>query len=1325
MDFANVKIENLRDKDNWHIWSFIIRTLLEDNDDVLAVCEGKLTKPAEDSENYETKLKRFTNADKTTRRIIVHSLERRPMELIVSCTTARDMWMKLNSVYDMKSEENLSAVQKQFYDFKWTESESVDYNISKLEVLSSKMKSLGSELSEGMFMNRILSLLPQKFNHFHSAWDSVEDSKRTVDNLTTRLMSEEMRFAGQEVSYEKSTALVADKNKPKTFYPRQNNTNLENKKQGSTCFNCGKPGHVKKECFRCYICKKGGHKSDKCYRRKEGYNGNRPTSNQEDDSSKRGTGLIASQAMTKGGVWIIDSGASDHMSKRRDWFSTFEEFAEPLKIAVGDGKTITACGRGNINIITYANDKEMSTIMHDVLFVPGIVYNLFSVTCAGKRGVDCLITNNGTQCILKRENEIVATGSEFGNLLKLNINVVISKSCNLSEQIKSNETCSLQLWHERLCHQNVRHVRCYLNNSKIKFSDDNNFFCEGCAYGKQHRLTFHKRVERATKPREIIFTDVCGPMEIESIGKKMYFVIFKDDFSSYREIYFIRHKSEVIEKLKLFCQKVENQFNESIKEIHSDGGREYINKSVESFLHEKGIKHTVNVPYTPEQNGIAERENRIILEAARSMVHSNANLPLFLWAESMNTAVHVINRTGPSKCENKTPYELWYNKEPNVDKLKVFETECFVHVPEEKRKKLDKKSVKGFVVGYHENCKGYRVYVPSMRDVILSRDILFKPEKLSAEMIDLTRLEIKNKKESENVSEKDNFDSLTNDANEIINNFQVPLQSSSDNNQENRQLRDRRQIKRTEFYGCPVTFLTQQLPSNYNEAIMSDEKENWQTAMQSEMNSLYENETWILVEKPENKKVINCRWVFTKKLSSDSSEIFKARVVIKGYSQKEGIDYKETFSPVVRFDTVRFLLSVAANENLVLGQFDVKTAFLYGNLKEEIYMKQPEGFDDGTSRVCKLLKSLYGLKQAPRCWTEHFTNFLENLGFVRSNADSCFYIYVKDGQQILLTIYVDDGLIAASNESLINKLFKNLSEQFTITSTKNVKHFLGMEISRLQDGSIFVNQSSYTEKILRKFKMIDANNVSTPIDCNNNNVTEEIDCNEPFREAVGNLMFLQIVTRPDISFSVNVVSRELENPKQSHWQTVKRIFRYLKGTIDVGLLYSKNDNFEVYSDADFAGDLKTRKSTSGVVSMFANAAITWQSKKQQCVALSTTEAEYVSAALATKEIIWLKKLFDECSIVIPKYTLFVDNMSAIKLVKNPEFHQRSKHIDVKYHFIRDSFQKGEIDVQFVKSEDQIADIFTKALPKPRFVYLREHLGLRSKSDLIDYIVKSS
>lgn len=378
------------------------------------------------------------------------------------------------------------------------------------------------------------------------------------------------------------------------------------------------------------------------------------------------------------------------MTYRKEYYSEYEEFKFPTSVRTGNGDAKPAYGKGNIEIETFVNGKWAAGMMYDVLYVPEVKQNLFSLKVAAKKGIDFSVTNYGKNVFLKYNGDVVAKASDCGDLYKIDLRVLLPKECNVADKVDT-----LQLWHERLCHQDKRHVKSFLNNVGIDVLDMKDF-CDGCACGKHHRSSFHGRVELATEVREVIHTDACGPMQQESLGRKRYSLIFKDEFSGYRQIYFLREKSEVFGKLKIFCLEIQNQFGENLKEVHSDGGKEYVNKSVEQFLNSKGIKHTVNVAYTPQQNGVAERDNRIIVEAARSMIYSNSDLPLFLWAEAMNTAAYVINRTGPTKHPGKTPYELWHGKAANVDNLKVFGTECFVHLPEEKRKKLDQKAIMGF-----------------------------------------------------------------------------------------------------------------------------------------------------------------------------------------------------------------------------------------------------------------------------------------------------------------------------------------------------------------------------------------------------------------------------------------------------------------------------------------------------------------------------------------------------------------------------------------------------------------------------------------------------
>lgn len=433
----------------------------------------------------------------------------------------------------------------------------------------------------------------------------------------------------------------------------------------------------------------------------------------------------------------------------------------------------------------------------------------------------------------------------------------------------------------------------------------------------------------------------------------------------------------------------------------------------------------------------------------------------------------------------------------------------------------------------------------------------------------------------------------------------------------------------------------------------------------------------------------------------------KARLVARGFTQEYGIDYLETFSPVVRFTSLRSILAIAASQNMHMKQFDVKTAFLNGELEETVFMKQPIGFDDGSGKVCKLQRSLYGLKQASRCWNRKFTSFIEQFGLEVCDSDPCVFVSHQN------------NIIVGSDRASVEEVIKHLTKEFEINSM-NVGCFLGFEIERQSDGSIFMHQMAYANKIIEKFRMNECHPVSVPSD------PDQVLCkfdesnasDYPYRQLVGSLLYLAVATRPDIAFAIGSVSRYMESPTVTHERALKRILKYITGTADHGIQFERKGNQRLigYSDADYAGDVTTRKSTSGFCFLFNGGMISWNSSLQHCVAQSTTESEYVAASEATKELVWLKRLFSELmpKIMDGEIDFFMDNISAIRLVKNPEFHKRTKHIDVRYHFIRQKFEEGAFDLQHVSTKEMIADVFTKALPRERFEFLRALMGLHQR-----------
>jgi hypothetical protein len=495
-------------------------------------------------------------------------------------------------------------------------------------------------------------------------------------------------------------------------------------------------------------------------------------------------------------------------------------------------------------------------------------------------------------------------------------------------------------------------------------------------------------------------------------------------------------------------------------------------------------------------------------------------------------------------------------------------------------------------------------------------------------------------------------------------------------------------------------------PETFKEAL-NDPK--WTTSMDTEMKGIERNETWKLVPRSEaaDKKVVKCRWVYRTKKDG----LKKSRLVAKGFSQTHGVDYTETFAPVAKFTSVRALLALAANEDMEIHQMDVIAAFLAGDLKEEVYMEQPEGYevigDDGEKMVCKLQKPLYGLKQAPRAWYTRLHVFLLRIGFTRTNADHSIYVNMTTG--IILCIYVDDLLLFAHTRDEVERLKRQLSDEFDMKDLGEVERFLGMEVRRdRQRKLISLGQVSYINEILARFGMNDSHAVSTPVALGTKleptgGDDEQFD-SHTYSSAIGSLMYAMLGTRPDIAYAVSMLSQFSANPSEKHWGAVKRVFRYLRGTSTYTLVYDGKksvNGIHGYCDSDYAGDIQTRRSTSGYVFLSAGAAISWSSKKQRSVALSTTEAEYVAMSEACKEAIWLQRLMDDLGRKLDGPMLLLsDNQGAIALVRNPEFHQRTKHIDVRHHFIRELVNdEGVINPQYCPTSEMTADGLTKALPR--------------------------
>lgn len=515
-------------------------------------------------------------------------------------------------------------------------------------------------------------------------------------------------------------------------------------------------------------------------------------------------------------------------------------------------------------------------------------------------------------------------------------------------------------------------------------------------------------------------------------------------------------------------------------------------------------------------------------------------------------------------------------------------------------------------------------------------------------------------------------------------------------------------------------------PRTYKEAVGGGDAKQWEQSMQDEVNSLTENETWDLVDPPRDRAVLTGKWVYKHKRGLNGEILrYKSRWVVRGFEQREGLDYNETFASVVKPMSYKLLFAIAAAYDLEIEQMDVKTAFLYGDIDTEVYVEQPQGFGatGQSTKVCKLNKALYGLKQSPRVWYFTLTTYLKSLGFESLTADNCIF---HDNKGAYIAVFVDDLLIIGPSKDEIEAIKGKLRERFHMTDLGPCKYYLGMEVIRdRQNRTLKLSQRSYLEKVLRDFDMWDCNKRhDTPIDTHTKLQKAEQDY-EPkpaeikwYQRAVGSLMYAMLGTRPDVAYAVSVISRFASKPTPAHKAAVTRILRYLRKTVDYLLVFrGPLTALSGYSDSDWAGDYDTRKSTSGFVFGIGSAAISWSSKLQGTVALSTCEAEYIGQTNAAKEAIWLRRLLDEIQHETanqPRATIiYCDNQGAIALAKNAQFHARTKHIDIQHHFVREKVNEGVIQLEYIETERQVADGLTKALDKVRFERFRAAIGLES------------
>ena len=1001
----------------------------------------------------------------------------------------------------------------------------------------------------------------------------------------------------------------------------------------------------------------------------------------------------------------------------RSLFSTYCELKNPIPVKLGNGNTVDAIGIGTVDVVTLHDHNFNEFSLQNVYHVPDLTNNFVSVSAMTRVGnVIAIFDNSGVKIQDKQTLETLGYGILSHNvyLLACTINVPLNFLSKCNADADADDL--FELWHRRLGHCSSERMMSMANKQMVIGMDKINGkpgFCNGCIKGKLKRAPFPEKDGITTKNiLDLIHTDVCGPFSTNSAGGAKYFVTFIDDFSRMRSVFPIAKKSDVFEALREFEAMVTTQTRLKIKAIRSDCGGEYLDHRVKNWMKQKGIRHERSVPHAHQQNGVSERTNRILCEMAVSMMEQ-AGVDRNFWAEAISAACYISNRL-PTKATGVTPYEKWYGEKPNVNHLRIWGCMGYVLKTGPEKEKLTSKVKKMRFVGYDAyNKNAYRMWDEEKRRLYIRRDIVFLENDLNLPKkeikLDASNDQLKSSNEEEHKEETNLRRSQRK--------TQQPDRFSQWATEEEMQDLDTLQ---NSYMETLFNMTTDGDPKSLKEAMMSDEAEKWKAAVDEELNSHEKMATWTLVP-PSNdsqQNIVDCKWIFKRK-TNEFGEIsrYKARLVARGFSQQYGVDYHETFAPVVRLNTFRSLIALAVHKNMVVHQMDVKTAFLNGDLNETVYMKQPPGMEEQGKEnwVCKLNRSIYGLKQSSRQWNIKFKEVLEELGFTQSMKDTC--LYFKKDPLVFISIYVDDTVIAAESLAAVEDVKKQLAENFEMCDIGRLRQILGMKIDHGDNGEISLSQENYIRTLLKRFKLEDMKIYSTPSEhCvtlrkHGEGETSELVNQQLYQSMVGGLMYCAIQTRPDIQYAVNIAARFCSKPNKHHMTAVKRIFGYLKGTVDFELKYEHcEEGFCGYSDADFARDIDDRKSTTGYMFKLSGGAISWYSGKQKSVSVSTANAEYIALGEAAREGLFFKQLFAEMGVEID-IEIFEDNQAAIAIAKNPVYYSKQKHIDVQYHFIRELVQSKQIKLTYCPTETMTADLFTKPLVRSRFQHFRNELGL--------------
>jgi transposase InsO family protein len=1172
--------------------------------------------------------------------------------------------------------------------------------------------------------------------------------------------------------------------------------------------------------------------------------------------------------------WVIDSGCSRDMTwDRSDFTGPLRLTPHPIMIKFGNGTVGWCKEEGEVRLQTQVmmGNKCKEFILGSVLLVPSLSAKLLSVRQHSSSHIHfhhtcCTIssspdgpllatgteTRNGLYLLDLQEPGTGAAASSFSVGAPLASNPISPPLASIARpalhvpaarRLPTTPTISplpasrtaahiaqpqtgpdqADLWHRRLGHLGMDNLHLLANNGLVTGipplpAKPRGHSCMVCDRSKMPRLSFPTAPARRTQPLDLLHMDLCSTGILTHTGAR-YIATITDDASRLSFVALLRFKDDAGPMLQDIIAQVETQLGRKVKSIRSDGGGEYLNHAMSEFCASKGILHQKTTAYSPQQNGIAERLNRTLLDRARAML-LESQLPLKYWGEAILTANYLRNRA-PVKHHSLTPFEAFYGTKPDISHVRVFGCPVTAQIPLAHRtSKVAPLGVPGILLGYCTDRKAYRVLVDGK--IWQTRDVRFHENSQARQgvnqdahtpdnMRDLIRVDIspspvpspagqlpplelmaQGGKLNVPVDLPTTLDAtplspVTNRhmdattappslalleptpiepprrASRRLANLQ-PEQPLHVPRQLDNQLRQPVGVDQPAGGGADISSAPPdqplpatseansytrgdpipagwggtnlpalaavmvdgvRIPTTMKEAMASPQADHWRAAIKDEYESLVGMGTWTVCTPPVHARLIGTKWVFDLKTNKEGKIVrYKARLVAQGFSQIQGIDYTELFAPVSKYGTMRALAALVAHHDLHLHQLDVKTAFLHGEVEEELYIKQPEGFTQGLPGLaCKLNKSIYGLKQASRNWWKKLHSVLTQLGAVPCPADPSLYILRRGGSVLYILTYVDDMWMASGDLALIMEVKGSLMQAFAMTDLGESTRFLGIDITRNRPaGTIKLTQTATIIALAEQYGQHTTKPHYTPLP--HGTVLEKLQDRSgvgefPLAALVGSMNYIAQTTRPDVAQAVGTLGRHSATPGAEHWKAALRVLAYLCTTRHTGITFHKKANptapFTVtgFCDSDYGGEPTTRRSTTGYLFQAAGGPISWCSKLQPTVAASTTEAEYMAAASAAKEGLWLRKLLATLGEPHPCLSIGCDNQAALLLIKNPITSLRAKHIEIHHHFVRERVDEGQLAYYYVPTLSNAADVLTKPLSLPLHRQCLQGMGMEA------------